>query len=79
MSDRNLTDVIDRISEVVPENHPLHAGLTQVRITHSFRAPELTPITWSKLSETLQYYLPFPPQTPWQETVGQIIRGEELL
>ena len=75
---RDLTTVINRILEVIPETEvELIAELNDNKSSISFSAPELISMWWNEVHGTLCEYV-FKEETidGWKETVRQIFVGE---
>jgi hypothetical protein len=78
---RNIEDVIDRIKKHVPTGvvavAGLNAALDQIKNDAGYVAPEQRVRCWYQLCELLNARLPFPPQTPWQQKIHDIITAKE--
>lgn len=72
---RNITDVIDSILKVVPEDsQTLRDRLVGVKRDAGFRAPEMMRLSWRALADVLEDEIG-EPTLDWHHKVATIVQG----
>jgi len=77
MSDRELTDVLDQILVVVPQDHDLQETLQRIQRSVSFAAPEMKRFWWREAAMELEGAIPFPAQEGWHQKAFDIFVDKE--
>lgn len=64
---RTVEEVIKKIIDISP-NADLNHALGKIAFNASFKAPEAMGLAWGELANTLEHYLPWPPndEISWQ-------------
>ena len=85
MTTRNIGEVIDRIKAAIPEGakiklvglKELRRNLDHIKENAGYTAPELQGNNWHSLCTLLNNTVAFPPETPWQQEVHDIITAKK--
>ena len=73
---RNLTDVINKMLEVIPIDHGIAPILRDNKSSAAFAAPEMMGHWWSEVADNLQEYLG-EPDVEWKRRVQAIFADKE--
>lgn len=84
---RNIGEVIDRVRAALPQGRSvqqpvaayalLDHKLAHIKESAGYTSPEGMGRHWYDLCHLLEKSLPFPPETPWQQEIADIITAKK--